>query len=340
MSNRASFHLRLLSAAALSGLILIGQVSAVQAQVVMKLATATMNDAQEKAIRVFGAAVEKRSGGRIKAEYYPGAQLGSNQRMIEGIQLGTIEVYVGPPAYLVSVDSRYQVLDAPGLFKDAEHFFRVSQDDDFRKQLLGLGDSKGIKGLSLFMYGPTAVASRAPIRTLADFKGKKIRVLASKLERESMNKLGATAVPIDMSEVSSALQQGTVDGMKSSVLIFSAVKLFDIVKFVTMTNEAIIPEVLVVGKPWFDSQPQDIQKILVEEGKAMERELFDWTIAAHAKAETTWKEKGGEVIQLSAADREKMMADLSTVASDVLSEKPGDKALFEVLKASVAKNAK
>ena len=98
------------------------------AQTIMKLATATVNDVQVEAIKVFGAKVEARSNGRIKAQYYPGAQLGSNPRMIEGLQFGTVEVYVGPPAYLVGLDSRFQVMDAPGMFDDMEHVYRVTQD--------------------------------------------------------------------------------------------------------------------------------------------------------------------------------------------------------------------
>ena len=154
------------------------------AQTTMKLATATVNDVQVEAIKYFGAKVEARSKGRIKAEYYPGAQLGSNPRMIEGLQFGTIEVYVGPPAYLVGVDLRFQVMDAPGIFDDMEHFYRISQDKPFRDAFLALGEPKGVKGVSLFVYSPTSFATRQPIRMLADFQGKKLRVLAAKLERE------------------------------------------------------------------------------------------------------------------------------------------------------------
>ncbi len=305
------------------------------AQTTMKLATATVNDVQVEAIRYFGAKVEARSNGRIKAEYYPGAQLGANPRMIEGLQLGTIEVYVGPPAYLVGLDSRFQVMDAPGLFDDMEHFYRVSQDRDFRDVFLALGEPKGVKGISLFVYSPTSFATRQPIRTLADFQGKKLRVLAAKLERESVGRLGGTAVPIDFSEVVSALQQGTVDGMKSGLSVFTSLKIYDVVKYATATHEAMIPEVMMVSKSWFDRQPDDIKKIVIEEAKAMERHLFDWTNQAQIDAEKIWKEKGGELITLAPADRKEMMERLAKVADDVLGERAEDKKMFELLKQAV-----
>jgi C4-dicarboxylate-binding protein DctP len=309
-------------------------------QTTMKLATATVNDVQVQAIERFGAKVAARSNGKLKPEYYPGAQLGSNPRMIEGLQLGTIEVYVGPPAYLVGLDSRFQVLDAPGIFDDAEHFWRVSQDPEFRDAFLRLAEPKGLKGATLFMYSPTAFATRKPVRTLADFQGLKLRVLASRMERESVEKLGATAVPIDFSEVVSALQQGTIDGMKTGMSAFTALKIYDVVKYVTETNEAIIPEVLMISKMWFDRQPEDIKGILVEEGRAIERELFDWTMALQVEAHKTWKEHGGEIFQLSPEDRKEMRTRLAAVADDVLKVKPEDQKMFDLLKKTVERTRK
>jgi TRAP-type C4-dicarboxylate transport system substrate-binding protein len=330
-----SGHRTMLIAATAACLGALGLAGPALAQTTMKLATATVNDVQVEAIKYFGAKVEARSNGRIKAEYYPGAQLGSNPRMIEGLQLGTIEVYVGPPAYMVGLDSRFQVMDAPGVFDDMEHFYRVSQDKAFRDAFLALGEPKGVKGVSLFVYSPTSFATRQPVRTLADFQGKKLRVLAAKLEREAVARLGATAVPIDFSEVVSALQQGTVDGMKSGLSVFTSIKIYDVVKYATTTHEAMIPEVMMVSKPWFDRQPDDIKKIIVEESAAMERHLFDWTSKAQVDATKTWKEKGGELIALSEVDRKEMMQRLAQVADTVLAEKADDKKMFDLLKQAV-----
>jgi TRAP-type C4-dicarboxylate transport system substrate-binding protein len=330
MINRARRRVLLAAAFALAGVIsLIGPAAA---QTVMKLATATVNDVQVEAINTFGARVEARTNGRIKAQYYPGAQLGSNPRMIEGLQLGTIEVYVGPPAYMVGLDSRFQVLDAPGLFDDMEHFYRVTQDKAFRDDFLALGEPKGVKGISLFVYSPTSFATRDPMRKLSDFQGKKLRVLASKLERESVARLGATAVPIDFSEVVSALQQGTVDGIRTGMSVFTSIKVYDVVKYATTTHEAMIPEVMMVSKAWFERQPEDIKKVIVEEGAGMERHLFEWTSRQQVEAEKIWQEKSGEVIRLPEPDRKEMMQRLSQVAEQVLGEKATDKKMFEMLK--------
>lgn len=329
-SNRKSFR-NLFLAISVAATALSSTVCLAADVITMKLGTATVNDVQVEAIKRFGERVEKRSQGRIKAELYPGAQLGSNARMIEGLQFGTLEVYVGPPAYLVGVDPRFQVLDTPGVFEDMDHARRTITDPEFWDAFLSLGEQKGLVGVSLFIYSPTSWATREPLRDLEDFQGLKLRVMASEMEREATGGLGATAVPIDFSEVVPALQQGTVDGMKSGMSAFTAIKVYDVVKYATLTHEAIIPEVMMVSKMWFDRLPPDLQKILVEEGKAIEPGLYEYTVKAQEEAKKIWEENGGEVIEFSADERARMMKELSTVADEVLGNAPKVSEMYQLL---------
>ena len=85
---------------------------------VMKLGVATINDTQHEWLKRFVAGVEKDSNGRIKGEIYPASQLGPIPRMIEGVQFGSIQGWIGPPEFLVGVDVRYEALSAPGLMND------------------------------------------------------------------------------------------------------------------------------------------------------------------------------------------------------------------------------
>ena len=79
----------------------------------LKIGNATINDVQHEWQKRWGARVEKRAGGRIKVEIYPASQIGSIPRMIEGLQLGTLEAWIGPPEFVVGHDPRFQVLGAP-----------------------------------------------------------------------------------------------------------------------------------------------------------------------------------------------------------------------------------
>ena len=86
------------------------------------------------------------------------------------MQLGTIEAWVGPPGFVKGVDSRYQVMDAPGLFQDMSHAQRAATHPDFRDHFLRLGENKGIRGISIYVSSTLAVLTRGdPIRRIGDF---------------------------------------------------------------------------------------------------------------------------------------------------------------------------
>ena len=95
------------------------------------------------------AAVEKDSGGRIKAQVYPASQLGSIPRQIEGTQFGSIQVAVIPPEFFVGVDQRFEVMAAPGMVTSMEVGQRVAANPQVLKMMLGLGADKGLRGVGL-----------------------------------------------------------------------------------------------------------------------------------------------------------------------------------------------
>src|ERR1700691_2952662 len=103
-------------AATLFGLsLLTGEVQAQDKTYLMKITLPTINESQHLFAKDYAAAVERDSGGRIKAEIYPANQLGSIPRQIEGTQFNAIQCAVMPPEYLVGVDERFEVMAAPGL---------------------------------------------------------------------------------------------------------------------------------------------------------------------------------------------------------------------------------
>ena len=167
----------------------------------MKLSTATLNDPQHEWLKRFAAAVEKDSGGRIKAEVFPASQLGSIPRQIEGTQFGSIQAWAGPPEFLSGVDVRYETLSAPGLFSSDEQDLRVINDAPVREMMLGLGAEKGLQGVSLVPLGPSSIAARKPVRHLAEFGGMKIRVLASPFQLEMIKRMNASPVAMSLADV-------------------------------------------------------------------------------------------------------------------------------------------
>src|SRR6185437_3013638 len=117
-SMRQKLLSRCLAAGLFAAAIVPATAEAEGAPMVIKLATATLNDAQHEWLKRFATMIDKDSNGRIKAQVFPASQLGSIPRMIEQTQFGSIQCWVGPPEFLSGVDMRYEVVSAPGLFKD------------------------------------------------------------------------------------------------------------------------------------------------------------------------------------------------------------------------------
>ncbi len=183
----------------------------------MKLGFVTVKGPQQGSSEWYKKEIEKRTNGRIKVKIFPAAQLGKIPRQIEGMQLGTQEAFHTPPGFFVGINQAFQVVDAPGLFDDLDHLHRTINHSSVREKLLRLAENKGFVGCYLFGSGEGAFAAKQPLDTIAKMQGKKIRVLASKLEIELMRVLGMTGVPIPYSEVLPSIQRNVVDGARSAI---------------------------------------------------------------------------------------------------------------------------
>ena len=304
---------------------------AAHAQNVMKLGTATLNDAQHEWMKRFGAMVEKESNGRIKAEIYPLSQLGPIPRMIEQTQFGAIQGWVGPPEFLSGVDMRYEVLSAPGLFKDLAHANRVLQDPKFNSAFQSIGEKRGLKGVGLFISGPAAFVARKPLKSVADLQGMKIRVLAAPLQMEQIRALKATPVPMPLGEVLPALQQGTLDSVMSNIPVFQALKYYSVAKYLLATEHTLIAATTVISRKWYDSLPADLQKVVAESGRKVSEGLYQWSVDDINNGYAAWVKSGGELVRLEPKAQDALMAQLLPLGTQVTSKRPDEKALFDLL---------
>jgi TRAP-type transport system periplasmic protein len=298
----------------------------------MKLAGIAVNDPSHAYLKEFKDRIEAKSGGRIKGETYPGAQLGGFPQMIQGVQFGTIELYMGPPGMQRGLDARMQVVEAPGLFDDMEHGQKTITDPRFRDKFAEVNTAKGLKGITFYNYGPSSYASNTPLRKLDDFKGKKFRVLATKVEIELMNRLGASGVPMDLAEVLPALQNKTLDGVRSSIVVMGAGKYFTVTKYITDVQDSMIPIGAWVSTAWLTKLPADLQKMVLDTGREMEDFAYRSSVEFDNRAAQLWKENGAEVIKLSPQDQAEFLRRARGIADEVMGNDPALKELYSLYK--------
>ena len=306
--------------------------------ITMKLSTATLNDTQHEWMKRFAAAVEKDSGGRIKAELYPASQLGAIPRQIEGTQFASIQGWVGPPEFLVGVDERYEALSAPGLFSSRQQYEKTIQDPAVRDLMLGLGANKGLIGAGIFPIGPSSIITKKQVQRLADFAGLKIRVLASPFQLELIKRMGGSPVAMTLADVLPAIQQGALDGSLTTMTQYTTLHYIDAAKFVTETDQPYVTSIAVLSKKWVEGLPPDLQKIVRDDAAKVSTDIVPFVDTFFDEQRKVWIASGGSAIHLPAEDQAALLAKISSIADDLSSSKPALSEAVKAISAVAAKN--
>ena len=314
-----------------------GTVSAQDKIYTMKITLPTLNDPSYFFAKNYAAALEKDSGGRIKPEIYPASQLGSIPRQIEGTQFGAIQCAVIPPEFFVGVDERFELMAAPGLVSSMEHGQRLAADPEVLKLMLGLGADKGLHGVALFMNAPSSLISKTPVRHLADFKGKKMRVMASKFQTLPIERLGATPVAMTLGDVVPAIQQGAVDGAIGGIVVWTPMHFQDAAKYVTETGQPAVFAIAEVSKSWYDSLPADLQKIVDSDAAAAQAAIGPVASDIVAKARKGWTDSGGELISLPPDEEAELMKTFLSTGAEVAKAKPEIEAAYKIVTDAAAR---
>ncbi|MFH1282881.1 MAG: TRAP transporter substrate-binding protein, partial [bacterium] len=154
--------------------------------------------------------LEKRQP-EVTINIFPAKQLGSERDLVEGLQIGSVDISTITSALTAGFVSGFKVFSLPFLFKDTDHLFRV-MDSDVGKKLEKDMEKAGLIKLGFVYGGSRDLYASVPIQNLDDLKGKKIRTMENKILVDTWNTLGAIATPIPWGDVYLSLKQGVVDG--------------------------------------------------------------------------------------------------------------------------------
>jgi len=312
-----------------------------QQQFTMKLSAPTVNDMNIEYMKAMKAGIEPRTNGRIKVEMYPANQLGQIPRTVEGVALGTIEMTLVASGFFIGIDPRYVVFDAAGLFEDMDHGNRVFQDPEIRKRLSQFSADKGIEPLIVYSANPNMVLSHKAIRTLADFKGQKIRVPgAAPLQVEPFRHFGASALSMPLGEVLPAMQNRTIDGAVAGLTVFPGFKYYDVAKGMTYLPGSYLILVGGVSRMFMKNIGPELEKIVRDVSRDAEKLFFTWLPDDVERARKEWIAHGGEAIALPAAEQKRFISDVSKVTESILAGQPAVKAEYDALRAAAQKHRK
>jgi C4-dicarboxylate-binding protein DctP len=304
-------------------------------QFTMRLSSPTVNDAPHEWMKQFKAGVEQRTNGKIKVELYPASQLGQIPSTVDGVALGTIEFAIPAVGFLIGLEPRFQVFDAAGLFDSVEQSQKTLADPEVRKRLASFGESRGIELLVIGNNGPLMLASYKAVRTVADFKGQKIRVPgAAPLHVEPFKKLGALPLSIPLGEVLPALQNKTIDASIMSFNVLTGFKYYDVTKTATYLPKSFLFVGGIVNRNFMRSIGPEMAAIVREEAAKATTVFSTVGVEDVEKTRQIWVKNGGEAITLPAAEADAYLADVTSAIPAVLAKNAEMKTDYETMMAA------
>ena len=233
---------------------------------------------QATAMNKFAELAGKYTNNNVQIKVFHSALLGSDEKMLQAVQSGTQEFYMGTLQPLSTRIKEIQVWDLPFLFANTKEVYAVL-DGPSMKKIFKQMEPTGLIGLTYTGIGFRNLSnSKHPVAKLEDIKGLKIRVMANPVALETWKTLEANAVPMAFSEVFTALEIKAIDGQENPLIHMYANKMQEVQKFISLTNHVYTTVAIVASKKFWDglsdADKQGLQKAATEAG-LLQRQLLD-----------------------------------------------------------------
>jgi tripartite ATP-independent transporter DctP family solute receptor len=254
----------------------------------------------------FAELVEKNSGGKLKVNVFPGGALGSDQANLSALQGGTLEMASMNSGIFASVVKEFAVYDFPFLFGNGKEADAVV-DGPFGQSLHHKLEDKGVVGLAYYELGFRELTnSKRPIAKVEDIAGLKLRVIPNPINIDWVSALGANPTPLPFPELYAALEQKAVDGQENPVATIQGAKMYEVQKYMTLTNHQYNPQSVVISKKFWDSLSADEKKVIADAARESAKYQREQSRSAAAGILEQLKKEGMQVTELPPAEVAKM----------------------------------
>ena len=213
----------------------------------------------------FASIVAEKSKGQVKIEIYPGALLGADRELLEGVKIGTVDMTIMTNAVSSTLVPSCGLFDMPFIFKDSNEAAKIL-DGPIGQKILEDFTPHGIMALAWGEGGfRHLISTKKAVRTPEDMIGQKIRCMETKTYIDTYAALGVNAVPMSFSEIVPALQQGTIDGLDIPITVAYSNGFVSTVKnYYNMTGHFYSPITILMNKKVWDQLTPEQQAIFKE----------------------------------------------------------------------------
>ena len=277
--------------------------------------------------------VDERLAGKVKMEVYPSSQLFGDNKVIEAMLLGDVQLAAPANSKFSKYTKVLQLFDLPFLFNDFDAVMRFTKTPEGISMLKSM-ESKGITALGYVANGMKQMSANKPLHLPSDANGLKFRIMSSDVLASQFEAVHAMPLKKPFSEVFTLLNTKAIDGQENSWSNIFSKKFFEVQDYITESNHGVLNYTLVTSTEFWKSLPADIRGEL---DKIVDESLvFAAKVAAQKATDDRQKiiDSGRtKVVQLSADERAKWVAAMKPVWKKFEGEIGKD-----LLKAAVASN--
>jgi tripartite ATP-independent transporter DctP family solute receptor len=254
-----------------------------------------------EAVERMGKKLDQATQGRLSIQMFPSMQLGGEKEMIEQAQVGALaiaRISVGPMGPIVP---EMNVFNLPFMFRDTPHMEKVIDGPIGDEMLKKLSDhpTAGLIGLCWMNAGTRNVYnSKRPVKSMADLKGLKIRMMGNPLFVDTMNALGGNGVSMGFDQLINALQTGVVDGAENNYPSYANGQHYRYAKYYSLTEHLMIPEILVFSKKIWGTLSAEDRALIAKLSKEAQQEQRKLWYEMEEKAIKQIREAGVEIIKV------------------------------------------
>ncbi|WP_075618855.1 TRAP transporter substrate-binding protein [Paenisporosarcina indica] len=216
-----------------------------------------------QAAEKFAAEVEKATDGQLKIEIFADGTLGKDKDLLEGLKVGTADIWLGGAGVLSGASDTAKIFTVPFMFDDQAHFEKIYNGEVGQEISDKILEESQYKVLSYWTRGARWLTTKTEVKTPDDLAGLKIRVPDSPVFVKSFKTLGASPTPMEFAEVFTSLQQGVIDGQENPLSLIYNSKFNEVVDFLVKTEHVREPIAVVIGGATYDKLSPDLQEALI-----------------------------------------------------------------------------
>jgi len=260
----------------------------------------------DRATQKIKARVAARSRGEVELLLFPAGQLGKTAETAEMMQMGALQMAIGlgSPAHVSGVYTPLTVFDIPFLLPESLPVALEIINGRAGETLSAGLKKNNMRALAYYIIGSKQYTCNHPIQKPDDFKGLKIRVMASPILVEAFKSMGAIPVPIPFLETYTALQLGTVVGQENPIHTIEQMKFYEVQDYVILSEHQPFVILVYTNNRWFEGLPENIQKILSVSFKEIAHWVLEESVADDEKSLEHIEKSGTKVLKVTPENRE------------------------------------